>query len=81
MEECFEAAELHPEDAVAAKNYLTSRGQKGDLSKSPAVESAKHTAVSVLVEGPASTQEKSYKKELCEERCVKDNGASFGRCS
>ena len=79
LEECFEAAELHPEDAVAATNYLTSRGRKGELFMLSAVESVKHIAVPVLVEGSASTQEKSYKMEQCEEKYVKDSSASFGK--
>ena len=74
LEECLEAAKLHPEDAVAAQNYLTRKKQKQDLFMLGLVESVdKHNAVSVSVEKPASAQQKVCSLEFFEERCVNDS--------
>lgn len=70
-EQCIEAAELHPQDAAAAQEYLIEIAEKGELFKDSVVDcNIIHGDVAKRFEKPGSTQKESTKLGTCEERYV-----------
>ena len=72
LEQCIRAAELHPEDATAAQEYLMDVGEKGNLFKGVLMESSPlHAETEMPLEKPAFEQQENSKSTFHEERYVK----------
>ena len=71
LEKCIEAAELYPEDATAAQDYLMEIGEKGELFKGVLIESGTlYDDTKMPLEKPTFEQQESSESTVCEERCI-----------
>ena len=71
LEQCIQAAELHPKDATAAQEYLIDVGEKGDLFSGVLMESnINYADTEMPLEKPAFEQQDSSELTSFKERCV-----------
>ena len=72
LEQCIQAAELYPDDATAAQEYLLDMGEKGDLFNDVPLKShTLHTDTEMPLEMPAVEQQGSSDFTSYNERYVK----------